>query len=385
VQANPKYIDALKNLGHMIMEVSVNSTSKVGDEQGKAQAPKVVGEALDSNMLKSASKHLLAALRLAPDDIELRLQLASALNQANRHAEAVKVLLPSKTVRTRDVKDADARRALLASSLVGMERTKRQAESNSWLEKAVKAGVWNSVWQKPGVELLPDLRAQPWWEEGDPGLSCLSETLERNWKIVRDEYKAHVHRNSKVPSEQKRFSASAAYHKGNWRYQSLFREVDGQCGTFDTAHTQAQQCNDVEYPGTCSVLREATACRYASDSPLAFLDARFSVLEPSSHIEPHCGRTNARIVAHLGLSVPFIWKDPTQPAATMRVGCCETRSWQEGKVLLFDDSFYHEVFVDADASGPRAVLLVHVAHPDLKGAVGRSDVGSSDLAAARHL
>jgi aspartyl/asparaginyl beta-hydroxylase (cupin superfamily) len=39
------------------------------------------------------------------------------------------------------------------------------------------------------------------------------------------------------------------------------------------------------------------------------------------------------------------------------------REWQEGEVLLFDDSFEHEVF--HDGVGPRVVLIVDVWHPQL--------------------
>ena len=42
-----------------------------------------------------------------------------------------------------------------------------------------------------------------------------------------------------------------------------------------------------------------------------------------------------------------------------------TREWEEGGVLVFDDSFEHEV--RHLGAGPRATLVVQVVHPDLRG------------------
>lgn len=36
------------------------------------------------------------------------------------------------------------------------------------------------------------------------------------------------------------------------------------------------------------------------------------------------------------------------------------RPWKEGKVLLFDDSYEHEVFHDGIGRGPRVVLIIDV-------------------------
>ena len=46
----------------------------------------------------------------------------------------------------------------------------------------------------------------------------------------------------------------------------------------------------------------------------------------------------------------------------IRVGG-EARTWERGRALVFDDSFEHEVWNDADAE--RVVLLLRFWHPDL--------------------
>jgi aspartyl/asparaginyl beta-hydroxylase (cupin superfamily) len=81
----------------------------------------------------------------------------------------------------------------------------------------------------------------------------------------------------------------------------------------------------------------------------------FSRLAAGSHIIPHCGPHNLRIRAHLGLIVP-------DGACQMRVGT-ETRCWTAGEVLLFDDSFEHEVWNHTPFD--RCVLIVDVWHRGL--------------------
>lgn len=88
----------------------------------------------------------------------------------------------------------------------------------------------------------------------------------------------------------------------------------------------------------------------------------FSRLAPHTHIEAHCGTTNLRLTAHLGLVVPRNLNCDEQegPKCQIRVG--ETwHRWETGKILLFDDSFEHEVRNDTNEE--RVVLLLRFWHP----------------------
>lgn len=78
----------------------------------------------------------------------------------------------------------------------------------------------------------------------------------------------------------------------------------------------------------------------------------FSALAPHTAIPPHTGETNARLVAHLPLIIP--------PNCQLRVGF-EQRQWQEGKVLVFDDTIEHEARNDSDLL--RVVLIFDVWNP----------------------
>ncbi len=84
------------------------------------------------------------------------------------------------------------------------------------------------------------------------------------------------------------------------------------------------------------------------DGPLASTlgDCFLSRLEPRGHIPAHNGLCNISLVGHLALSVP--------PGCGIRVGS-ESRGWEEGKCLVFDDTFEHEAWNGSDAD--RYVLV----------------------------
>ena len=88
----------------------------------------------------------------------------------------------------------------------------------------------------------------------------------------------------------------------------------------------------------------------------------FSLLAPHTRIMPHCASTNLRWTAHLGLFVPSL--------AKIRVSDV-WHTWEEGKMLVFDDSFEHEVRNDSDSV--RAVLLLRFWHPDIESESERSE------------
>ena len=80
-----------------------------------------------------------------------------------------------------------------------------------------------------------------------------------------------------------------------------------------------------------------------------------SRLNPGMQIEAHTGPTNLRLRCHLGIRVP-------DGDCGLKVGG-ETRRWQEGKCLVFDDSLEHEAW--NRTLEPRIVLIVDLWHPDL--------------------
>lgn len=116
------------------------------------------------------------------------------------------------------------------------------------------------------------------------------------------------------------------------------------------AHGKPVEANLAQCPITAQALADVDAAHIAGLCP----NVMFSALAPHTHIPPHHGETNARLVAHLPLIVP--------PDCSFRVGF-DRVTWTPGKVLVFDDSIEHEAHNDSDAL--RVVLIFDVWNPHL--------------------
>ena len=108
--------------------------------------------------------------------------------------------------------------------------------------------------------------------------------------------------------------------------------------------------NAAACPATMAALAYAPMPVITGRSP----NAHWSRLKPGTHIAPHHGMLNTRLICH----VPIL----TAPGCTLRVGS-ETREWTDGVPLVFDDSIEHE----ARNAGPaeRVVLLFEIWRPEI--------------------
>ena len=82
------------------------------------------------------------------------------------------------------------------------------------------------------------------------------------------------------------------------------------------------------------------------------ITAEFSYLPANTQIKPHKGFSKMVLRAHLGLIIP---KD-----CGIRVGD-ETKIWEQGKLLIFDDSFEHEAWNNSNED--RFILMLDIANP----------------------
>lgn len=78
------------------------------------------------------------------------------------------------------------------------------------------------------------------------------------------------------------------------------------------------------------------------------VNSSLSMLEPGTHLEPHRGELAGVLRCHLALRVP-------RGDCALRGGG-QTRRWEPGRCLVFDDRHVHEAWNRAD--GERVVLLV---------------------------
>lgn len=103
-------------------------------------------------------------------------------------------------------------------------------------------------------------------------------------------------------------------------------------------------------PATMEALAMAPMPAVAARSP----NAHWSRLRPGAHITPHTGMLNTRLICH----IPIL----TAPDCTLRVGS-ETRGWEPGVPLIFDDSIEHEARNAGDQE--RVVLLFEIWRPEV--------------------
>eukprot|EP00747_Dinoflagellata_sp_TGD_P170082 gnl/TRDRNA2_/TRDRNA2_200721_c0_seq1.p1 gnl/TRDRNA2_/TRDRNA2_200721_c0~~gnl/TRDRNA2_/TRDRNA2_200721_c0_seq1.p1 ORF type:complete len:432 (-),score=60.07 gnl/TRDRNA2_/TRDRNA2_200721_c0_seq1:60-1202(-) len=101
-------------------------------------------------------------------------------------------------------------------------------------------------------------------------------------------------------------------------------------------------------PRTCELIKsrpEIMKC--------PFMNVNYVKLNPGAHLKPHFGN-GPRLSAHLSVIAP----EPMR--AGMTVGD-ERRLWQEGKAIIFDDTYPH--CVSHWGAKPRFVMLVWFCHP----------------------
>lgn len=110
-------------------------------------------------------------------------------------------------------------------------------------------------------------------------------------------------------------------------------------------------------PGVTERFPVTMAAMEATDLPHITVRAPnilFSKLSPGARIPPHHGVINTRLVCHLPLIVPS--------GCGFRVGG-EVRQWEEGKLLIFDDSIEHEAWNDGGSD--RIILIFDAWRPEL--------------------
>ncbi|MEO6968157.1 MAG: aspartyl/asparaginyl beta-hydroxylase domain-containing protein [Rhodanobacteraceae bacterium] len=115
-------------------------------------------------------------------------------------------------------------------------------------------------------------------------------------------------------------------------------------------HGEVFEQNASRCPRTTRILESLPLVHIREHAP----EVLFSVLTPGSHILPHRGVTNTRLVTHLPLIVP--------PDCAIRVGGVD-HAWREGRCITFDDTFEHEAWNRGDKV--RVVMILDSWHPDL--------------------
>uniref|UniRef100_A0A4W2GII8 Aspartyl/asparaginyl beta-hydroxylase n=1 Tax=Bos indicus x Bos taurus TaxID=30522 RepID=A0A4W2GII8_BOBOX len=276
----------------------------------------------------SAKKVYEEVLSVTPNDGFAKVHYGFILKAQNKIAESIPYL--KEGIESGDPGTDDGRFYFHLGD--AMQRVGNK-EAYRWYELGHQRGHFASVWQR-SLYNVQGLKAQPWWTPKETGYTELVKSLERNWKLIRDEGLAAMDRTHGLflPEDEN------LREKGDWSQFTLWQQ----------GRKNENACKGA--PKTCSLLDkfpETTGCRRGQ--------IKYSIMHPGTHVWPHTGPTNCRLRMHLGLVIP---------KEGCKIRCAnETRMWEEGKVLIFDDSFEHEVW--QDAASFRLIFIVDVWHPEL--------------------
>ncbi|EDV55821.2 uncharacterized protein Dere_GG20567, isoform B [Drosophila erecta] len=289
------------------------------------------------NNLQQVEKVALETLKLWPTNAVAQLHYGLALRQF--HADYAKAL-PYLKYAVESQEEGTQEAFFYLSLGETMQRLSMKSEALEVYRKGVTKGFFASLYQR-SLYNEPRLRAQPFWQPKETSYERQLERLTLNWRAIRDEGLALLGRSGFFEDE-----AELLRDKGVWQQYELYaqgRRVKDNCR---------------RAPITCSLMEEfpeSAGCRRGQ--------VKFSVMQAQTHVWPHCGPTNCRLRAHLTLVAP-------EPERTSLRVAEQERTWREGELFIFDDSFEHEVW--HNGSQPRLVLILDMWHPQLTTAQRRS-------------
>lgn len=158
--------------------------------------------------------------------------------------------------------------------------------------------------------------------------------FEENWTVIRQELDQVLQDVEALPNFQDISTRQYRIANDN-RWKTYFFK----------AYSFKAQKNCDRCPETAKLLEKVPGLKVAF----------FSILAPGKHIPRHRGKHKGLIRYHLGLKVP-------EPRDQCRIQIDDqVAHWEEGKSLIFDDTYYHEVWNDTD--GYRVVLFLDVLRP----------------------
>ena len=231
--------------------------------------------------------------------------------------------------------------AHLEERLADLRATLSPRDAERWNEAiAIRAGrsfPYTSESNQLHVPRLPAIQFFdrvdfPFIDDLEDKTDVIREELLEALRTARDEFKPYIAYEPGQPVNQWK----ELDHSDSWSALQLWK-----------AGKPIQQNID-RCPETAKALSDASMADISGLCP----NALFSALAPKTHIPPHNGESNARLVAHLPLVIPDNCK--------IRVGF-EEREWKAGEIIVFDDTIEHEAWNMSDEL--RVVLIFDVWNP----------------------
>lgn len=281
---------------------------------------------------EAAARAYLAAVRYADRQLDPRTlpnELKAFLNHANTYAlqfldDEIEIALRP----LRERHGADSVQRLRAAADIFLGRRPANFAHPKW---------------RPGLFYVPDLPPKPWHDRSDFPWAA---QVEAATAIIRDELLEAL-------QAGEGFAPYVNHPEGSHEarvWQAVNRSMDWSSLHLYRHGVRVEE-NCARCPRTVEILEKADLHRVPGHGP----EVMFSVLKPKAKIPPHYGSVNGRLIVHLPLIVP--------PNCGALKVAGEARSWVEGELLFFDDSFEHEAWNDSDQT--RVVLIFDTWNPHL--------------------
>ena len=209
----------------------------------------------------------------------------------------------------------------LALLYLGEENRARKLWTN-----AVARGLWENPMQRPVSRFVKGLTSQPWYNTKD---YLFIARLEAGYADIKSELLYNLKNHPELFTGE----TENLHVGGEWTELRL--KSSGHGFTDYTHHFE-------------KTMKHIRGCGQE------FTSIKFSAIQPGTHIRTHTGPSNERLRLHLTLM--------HDGGARIRVGK-EWHTWEEGKMIMFDDSWEHEVI--HTGQNIRVVLIMDIWHPEL--------------------
>ena len=377
LESEPRNVEALNVLALAALRNGALPRSIELLERAKSVAPEDpttrhhLGRVYDAagDLPKAAQEHG-AAVRLEPAFFVARLYLATCLEQLGTREQALvqykralddaqrqgRWLDPATTppslraTVTRAVMSVRNGRRQLFDTLFAPLRARYGPDSMQRVERCVRIylneepPVYPDPRQRPSFLLFPGLPTSPYID-----LERLDwvGALEAQMPAIR----AELERLLPSPAGRERVLVTDAQEA-----ESLRGGLDvppSWNGYYFYRHGERRDDNCASCPATSAALDALPLSRVREHGP----EVLFSLFTAGTHLLPHRGVTNTRLVGHLPLMVP--------ENCALSVGG-EIHQWRPGRVVVFDDTYEHEAWNRSRQT--RVVLIFDTWNPYLSGA-----------------
>jgi aspartyl/asparaginyl beta-hydroxylase (cupin superfamily) len=313
----------------------------------RMQGDDVAEEAALQKLLAIDKRHLAALLLMGDlkvrhnDDRGANAFYKAALNMAGAGASIPEDLKPKMQQAEQFLSGAHGRfESYLLQKLkeTGLEGSDTPLPVRNAIELLM--GRKEIFYQKPSMFYYPGMPQRefyerhefPWLEQVEASISDMQEELQG------------------VMAQRQQFSPYVESHPDRPRPTNPLLDDSSWGAFYFWKSGEAISENIAQCPKTVAALEAAPIPVIRDRSPMAL----YSVLEPDTHIAPHFGLLNTRLICHIPLVIPS--------DCALRVGS-ETRPWKDGEALIFDDSFEHEAWNRSDLR--RVILLFEVWRPEI--------------------